>query len=137
MTIYRRPPTVYEETAEAEILTLIAEGVCNVYREFEGFSPLTKSQVKTTVANLKRKGLVIYMPHSRAWKATKAGLKAYDELYYTPPEPVFSKRDLKRQVEAEEIIASLAGMFDDCATTAAPDQTKTTKHCDKEWEFSA
>ena len=82
MALYNRPGIVYDDTNEAQILVLIAEGVCNVFGEFPGFCDLSRLQIKRTVDGLRKKGLVVYLPDARAWKATRAGMSAYGMLAF-------------------------------------------------------
>jgi len=78
--IHDRPRSVYEGTGEAEVLILIAEGVCNTFREFPSCCELTQAQVRRTLDGLRKKHLIIYLPHGKAWKVTRAGLKSYEEV---------------------------------------------------------
>ncbi len=87
--LQRRPAIVTPHTAEAEVLGLIVEGVCSRSFDFVGFCSLEKSELKTTLANLKRKGFIRYLKAYRSWRPTDAGTGAYDDMReaHFKPEP--------------------------------------------------
>mgnify|MGYP003640844544 FL=1 len=143
--LVKRPKLLGADTDEAEVLGLIVEGVCSRRKDFDGFCEIEGEPLKRVLSRLSQKEFIYYIKKHRSWRPTDAGTDAYDTMHaldrpvvvkdivgdmFTAmvavqmghKDPVFKHNVGEAIIRLQQVI-SLA--------------KKTTKHCDKEWEFSA
>ncbi len=82
--MYNRPKSVYEGTYEADVLACLVEVGPLPPSKVKMSTGLTSVQVKRTLSNLKRKGLVWFKSRKAGstkgeWRVTNDGFAAYHD----------------------------------------------------------